>query len=252
MQLKTIIVEDEPLSRAFLNNLLSEFCPQIKVVATVPTEHEAIEAIERLQPNLVFLDIELQQGTGFEVLKKTRQHHHTYQVIFTTAFDHYGIKAIKFSGVEFLQKPIDIEGLQAAIESIIAKQQTDAGEVAVRHLLDTLDNNNVPEQLIIQTAEGAAYVQVAAIICIEVGAGGCIFNTDSGIILSVGKGIKEYEQMLASHGFFRVHHSYLINLKKVVASSMTDSGSVTMSDKNIVPVSPKRTEELKKLLSANR
>lgn len=250
MLLKTIIVEDEPLSRAFLNNLLSEFCPQIEVVATVPTEQEAIEAIERLQPDLLFLDIELQQGTGFEVLKKTRQHRPAYQVVFTTAFDHYGIKAIKFSGVEFLQKPIDIEGLQAAIVSIVAKRQSEAAQMAVTHLLHTLDNNNVPEQLVIQTAEGALYVSVAAINFIEAGADGCNFNTDTGVIASVGKSIKEYEQMLADHQFFRVHHSYLINIKKVITSSMAEGGSVRMPDASIIPVSPKRTEELKNLLSA--
>ncbi len=250
MLLQTIIVEDEPLSRAFLNNLLSEFCPEVNVVATVPTEQEAIEAIVRLQPDLVFLDIELQQGTGFEVLKKTRQQQHTFQVIFTTAFDHYGIKAIKFSGVDFLQKPIDIEDLQSAIISITAKLSTNAGQIAVNHLLDTLDNDNMPEQLIIQTTEGAVYVRVAAINYIGASADGCIFYTDAGVIASVGRGIKDYEQMLADHCFFRVHHSYLINLKKAMASSANEGLFITMADKSLIPVSPKRAEELKKLLLA--
>jgi two-component system, LytTR family, response regulator len=249
MTLKTIIVEDEPLSRAFLNNLLSEFCPAVHVVAVVPTEAEAVEAIERLQPDLVFLDIELQQGTGFEVLKKTQQY--KYQVIFTTAFDHYSINAIKFSGVDYLQKPIDFEGLQMVIATIISKQQTGSGEIAVKHLLQTLENNNVPENLVVQAYEGPLYIPVADIIYIEVGDAGCVFNTTTGKIRSTCLAIKEYEQLLVDHQFLRVHHGYIINCSKVDAGSKPESGFITMADKSIIPVSPKKVEELKNVLAAS-
>jgi two-component system LytT family response regulator len=248
MPLRTIIVEDEPLSRAFLNNLVSEFCPEVDVLAIVPTEAEAVDAIEKLQPNLVFLDIELQQGTGFEVLKKTRQH--KYQVIFTTAFDHYSINAIKFSGVDYLQKPIDFEGLQTVIASVVAKQQTGSGEIAVKHLLQTLENNNVPEWLVVQSHEGPVYVPVDSILYIQVTDSGCVFNTGTGKIRSTCIAIKEYEQLLADHHFLRVHHAYIINCNKVDAGSKPGEGFITMADKSIIPVSPKKAEELKNILTA--
>jgi len=248
MPLRTIIVEDEPLSRAFLNNLLSEFCPDVDILAIVPTEAEAVDAIARLQPDLVFLDIELQQGTGFEVLKKTSQY--KYQVIFTTAFDHYSINAIKFSGVDYLQKPIDFEGLQTVIASVMAKKQTGSGEIAVKHLLQTLENNNVPECLVVQSPEGPVYVPVKAIISIEVTDTGCVFNTDTGKINSTCTALKEYEQLLAGHHFLRVHHAYIINCNKVDAGSKPGDGFITMADKSIIPVSPKKAGELKNILAA--
>ncbi len=247
MTLKTIIVEDEPLSRAFLNNLLSEFCPAVQVLATVPTEAEAVEAIEKLRPDLVFMDIELQQGTGFEVLKKTQQY--KYQVIFTTAFDHYSINAIKFSGVDYLQKPIDFEGLQLMVAAATHKQKTGTGETAVKHLLQTLARNNVAEHMFVETPAGVVYIPVDDIIYIEVSESGCVFNTVSGKTRSNCIAIKEYEQMLLHHQFMRVHSGYIINCKKVISSLKYNNGFITMADQSIIPVSLKKAEELKNLLS---
>lgn len=248
MALRTIIVEDEPLSRAFLNNLLSEFCPEVEVLTIVPTEKEAVEAIERLKPDLVFLDIELQQGTGFEVLKKTQQH--KYQVIFTTAFDHYSINAIKFSGVDYLQKPIDFEALQLLIQAVINKQKCGSGAIAIKHLLQTLDNNNVPRHLLVKAPEGGQYIEIAEIIFIELADTGCVFYTDTARITSTCKGIKELEQMLYDQHFLRVQNGYIINCRKLDAISLPERGFVTMTNKCIIPVSPKKTTELKNILSA--
>ena len=245
MALRTIIVEDEPLSRAFLHNLLSEFCPEVEILMIVPTEPEAVEAIAKLQPDLVFLDIELQQGTGFEVLQKTQQY--KYQVIFTTAFDHYSINAIKFSGVDYLQKPIDFEALQALIPQVISKQKCGSGAIAVKHLLQTLDNNNIPEQLLVQSTEGPVYIPVADIVYIELTDAGCVFNTGNRKITVTGTGIKEYEQMLAGHHFLRVHHAYMINCKKM--EKIQDNGFVTMTDGSGIPLSSKKAERLKEIMA---
>lgn len=242
MSFKTIIVEDEPLSRAFLNSLLAEFCPDIKVVATVPTEDEAVKAIDSLQPDLVFLDIELQQGTGFEVLKRTSRHN--YHVVFTTAIEHYGIRAIRFSAVDYLQKPIDIEGLRQVIASIDIKQASKA--IAIKHLIETLNNNNDPVHLGIPCANGTLYTPVAGIVSVEAAGDNCIINTGYQKITGIGRSIKDYEQLLADNNFFRPHPSFLINLDQLTLLSKPETGFVTMTDKSIVPVSPKRLEELRK------
>jgi two-component system LytT family response regulator len=182
-------------------------------------------------------------------LKKT--HQQDYQVIFTTAFDHSGIKAIKFSGVDYLQKPIDIEGLQSSITGIIAKQHTSAGKIAIQHLLYTLDNNNVPAQLVVQTEEGQEYIPVDGIIYIEASDNTCIFNTDKGRIASTGMNIQEYEHLLAEYNFYRLHHAYIVNTRKVVESSKPDSGFIRMTNESTIPVSSKRSGELNTILSAN-
>ena len=246
MSLNTIIVEDEPLSRVFLHNLLTEFCPGINVVAKLSTEDDAVASISNLKPDLVFLDIELQQGTGFEVLKRIGND--CPYIVFTTAFDHHAIKAIQFSGVEYLHKPIDIEGLQQVIESINEKRNRRDAQLGIPHLLETLQNNYNPTHLYIPTDNGIDYVPVKDIIRIE----GC--DADSCFILRSGerkrakRNLKEYELLLNNYSFFRVHQLHLINLREVGLKQTPELAMVVMSDNSHVPVSPKKTEELRKLL----
>ena len=247
MNLRTIIVEDEPLSRIFLKNLLAEFCPSIIVVATAATESEAIHSIETLQPDLVFMDIELQQGTGFGVLQRTR--YFEYHVIFTTALDHVGIRAIRYSGVDYIQKPIDIQSLQFLIDCMHGKMKKDTGKTAVKHLLQTLDNANVPTHLLIHTAAGAQYLQLADILFIKGWAQGCNFFTTSGSVTVPGTGVKDFEKLLDHGTFFRLHSSYIINLDHVLSKPDATDLCVILSDNSSIPVSPKKIQDLQLLLS---
>src|SRR5690349_2073566 len=114
---KAIIVEDEIHSREFLKNVVAEYCPQLNVVALAADVEEGVAAIKEHQPDIVFLDIEMQTGTGFDLLQQFPQP--PFEVIFTTAYDHYAIKAIKFSAVDYLLKPIEIEELQQAVQKVI-------------------------------------------------------------------------------------------------------------------------------------
>ena len=118
--LQIAIVEDEKHSREALKNLLEEFCDEVKVVGMAGSVSEAIEMIRIKKPELVFMDIELQTGTGFDVLDALSNEH--FEVIFTTAFEQYAIKAIKFSSIDYLLKPIDIEELQHAVEKARVKK----------------------------------------------------------------------------------------------------------------------------------
>src|SRR5687767_1237610 len=119
MPMNAIIVEDEPLSRIFLRNLLAEFCPEVNVVATVSTEDDAVESINTLQPQLVFLDIEVQAGTGFEALKRIGC---TYPaVVVTTHFDHHAIRAVQCSRVDYFEKPIEIRAPHEVVLELAIK-----------------------------------------------------------------------------------------------------------------------------------
>lgn len=246
MSLNTIIVEDEPLSRVFLHNLLTEFCPGVNVVAKLSTEDDAVESISHLKPDLVFLDIELQQGTGFEVLKRIAGHYP--YIVFTTAFDHHAMKAIQFSGVEYLHKPIDIEGLQQVIELINEKRKHNDEQRGIPHLLETLQNNYTPTHLYIPTETGIDYIPVKDIIRIE----GC--DADSCFMLRSGerkrakRNLKEYELLLSNYSFLRVHQLHLVNLREVSCKQPAELAMLVMSDNSHVPVSPKKVEELRKVI----
>ncbi len=247
MNIKTIIVEDEPLSRIFLKNLLAEFCPSIVVVATAATENEAVKCIEIHAPDLVFMDIELQQGTGFSVLQRTR--HLSYHIIFTTALDYAGIRAIRYSGVDYIQKPIDIQSLQYLIDCMHGKVRPGLGKQAVEHLLETLDNDHTPIHLLVHTVDGAQYLKMKEILFIEGSAGGCVIQTISETVMVPHVDLKDFEKLLESSSFFRLHVSYIINLLQVRSTEGIRDHSITLSNGRSIPVSPKKTAELQLLLA---
>ena len=242
MPLSTIIVEDEPLSREFLCNLLTEFCPEVQILSTSATENGAIEIITKLNPDLVFLDIQLQVGTGFNVLKNIG--HTNFQVIFTTGLDDDAIKTIKISGVEYLQKPVDIEGLKRAIKIVSEKLNTKVAQAALTSLVETLKNDNNPIKLMLQTAEEVEFVIIKDIIRIEANESNCTFILKSGAKKIVAKNLKEYETLLSDYHFFRTHNYHVINTKEIIKIKNAENATIKMSDGSTIPLSAKKKEEL--------
>jgi two-component system, LytTR family, response regulator len=244
MSMNALIVEDEPLSRIFLCNLLSEFCPDVNVIATVSTEDDAVESITTLQPQLVFLDIELQTGTGFEVLKRIKG---TYPaIVITTAFDHHAFRAVQFSGVDYLQKPIEIGALQQIVSKLTSKEDKTSGQTAIAHLLKTVGNNYEASCLAIMSPEGIEYLTLEDIIRVEAVNSGSRFIVRGGPGKTVHTGLKEYELLLQDYPFCRIHQSHLINANEILPGSGISDGYITMSDGSKVPVSPKKIDEMKK------
>ncbi|RYY70212.1 MAG: response regulator transcription factor [Chitinophagaceae bacterium] len=250
MSVPAIIVEDEPLSRAFLKNLLAEFCPQINVIATASSENEATELIVSLKPALVFMDIELQQGTGFAVLQRTR--HMEYYIVFTTALDYSGIRSLRFSGVPYIQKPIDFESLQTIINEMECGNTTGKGKIAKEHLLHTLDHSNRPAYLLVFTADGPQYVQLDDIIYLQASNNDTVFHLKEDTITAKGLQIKELEKLLDDISFFRPHPDFIIQLNKVAATLSSEAASVRLLNEVVIPVSPKKESELKQKLLTNQ
>ena len=230
---------------AFLKNLLAEYCPEVSIIATAATEADAIAAITALKPDLVLMDIELQQGNGFGVLQGTRNI--DYHIIFTTALDYSGIRAIRFSGVNYLQKPIDIDSLQTAITAMNDSEKQ-RSRTAVKHLLHTLDNNNEPSTLLLNTMRGDFYIGLDNIIYIRSQGNSCTFYTAEDAITATGSQLRDYELLLSEQSFFRLHADYIIQLDKVDLHSKTAPGTVHMINKAEVPVSPKKQAALALLL----
>lgn len=247
MILNTIIIEDEPLSREFLKNLLAQFCPEINIIGTAATEDDAIALITKLKPDLVFLDIELQKGTGFGVLKDLNST--DFQVVFTTALDDEAIKTIRISGVDYLQKPIDIDSLKSIIKSVIEKRNNDTYRTALQHLLTTLQNDNVPVELMISSEQGSEYVTIKDIIHINATNTGSNFTLRSGEQKKATKQLKELEQLLSSYEFFRPHSDHIVNTKEIIKMIDEGEGSLIMKNNSILPVSRKKREEVQAILN---
>ena len=247
--LQVAIVEDEKHSRETLKNLLEEFCNDVVIVGMAGSVSEAIEMIKIKKPELVFMDIELQTGTGFDVLDSLSNEH--FEVIFTTAFEQYAIKAIKFSSIDYLLKPIDIEELQSAVEKARVKKDAQEYQKQLEVLLTNFKQpNGENRNICLSTAEGIEFVKIQDIIYCEANGSYTNFLLKEGKKIIVSKHLKEYETLLSEHAFMRVHNSFLINLLEVQRFVKTDGGYILMKNDDTISISQKKRDEFMEKMSA--
>lgn len=238
--LKSIIVDDELKSRETLRKMVTSFCQGIDVVATCQNVNEAIEAIHTLNPDVVFLDVQMQGETGFDLLTKLDEI--TFDVIFTTAHSEYALKALKSSAIDYLLKPIDIGDLQKAVEKIEKKQETHFTE-RLQQLIQNLKGPNAENyKLALPISDGLIFIKAKEILyCKASGNYTEIFMLDGKKHL-VSRQLKEYEDILNTRDFFRIHHSYLINLNCIKSYVRGEGGYVVMSDNTSIDVSRRKKE----------
>lgn len=244
---KAIIVEDELHSRQFLKNMVASFCPELELMAEATNVAEGVLAIKTHQPELVFLDIEMQTGTGFDLLEQFPEP--DFDVIFTTAYDHYAIKAIQFSAIAYLLKPIEIGELQQAVKKSLERGRTALNKKSLQLLLQNLKTPKTGNPSItLSTSEGIEFVPLSEIIKIEASGPYSIFYLKDRKKIMVSKHLKEYEQLLFEYGFFRLQNSYIINIHEVKRMVRTDGGYVIMSDDTQISISPKKKSEFLEFL----
>lgn len=248
MGLRVVIVEDEKHSRETLKSLLLEFCSDIELVGLAGSVNEAVKLIKEQQPEVIFLDIELQTGTGFDVLNQVSNLN--FEVIFTTAFEHYAIKAVKFSSLDYLLKPIDIEELQSAVE----KAQKRKDQKVYKKQLETLmlnikDQKSKLNKICLATTDGFEFIEVSDIIYCKAEGSYTSFVIKNSPSILVSKHLKEYENLLLEHDFMRVHKSYLINLKEVKKYIKSDGGYIIMTNDAPVSISRSKKEDFIEIMS---
>jgi two-component system, LytTR family, response regulator len=248
MKYKAVIVEDEIRSRDFLKNLVEEFCPQLNIEGTASNVEEAVALINSQSPDIVFMDIEMQTGTGFDVLQQVNRR--DFHAIFTTAYDHYAIKAIKFSAVDYLLKPINLEELQQAVGKAVHNLEQKAESSKIDLLIRNLRRPAGEDfSISLSTSEGVEFIQLTNIIRLEANGPYTTFFMKDGRKVMVSKNLKEYEMLLTEHGYFRVHNSHMINLKEVRKMVKTDGGYAIMNDDSMIAISPKKKEEFISIMS---
>jgi two-component system LytT family response regulator len=241
--IKAIIVDDEEKSRVTLNRLVSDYCPDIKIAELCDSVDTAQKAVEKHDPDLVFLDIEMPFHNGFVLLERISNPR--FEVIFTTAYDHYAIKAIKFSALDYLLKPVDTDELVSAVEKINEKRispQTHLPDFEL--LLSNLKLKGKTAKIAIPTFEGLQMVNADDIVRCTADESYTQISLANGTRLMVSRILKEYEELLSDLNFFRVHNSTLINLTHVVKYIKGDGGYVLMSDGESVEVARRKKNEL--------
>lgn len=237
--LKSVIVDDEYKSRESLRILLEEFCDSVKVCALCQNVDEGIQAIKDFKPEVVFLDIQMQRETGFDLLTKIQDVN--FEVIFTTAHSEYAIKAFKFSAIDYLLKPIDLEELKLAI-SKVNKKFHDNITLRLEHLVQNLRSTSENYKLALPTSDGLFFVKVSDIIYCEASSNYTEIVTGDGKKHLVSRTLKEYDDMLTDHNFYRIHNSYLINLNAIKKYVRGEGGYVVMNNDRSLDVSKRKKE----------
>lgn len=248
--IRSLIIDDEIHSCDALSILIRRYCPQVEVLSVCHSGKEGIEAILTHEPDLVFLDIEMPMMNGFEMLEQLPGF--SFQLIFTTSYDRYAIRAIRFSALDYLLKPVDKTELQAAIKKV-AQQKGKHLPGQLELLLEKMKHpSRQVRRIALPTMEGLQLVSVDEVISCTASSNYTLFSMKDGQRLMVSRTLKDTEELLEEYGFARVHHSHLVNLNEIIKYVKGEGGFLVMSDQSNVDVSRSRKEQLLQLLQRHR
>jgi two-component system, LytTR family, response regulator len=248
--IKAIIIDDEPYCCDVLSTLLERNCPEVSIQAICHSAEEAMAALAANQVQLVFLDIEMPHINGFQMLERIPNIN--FDLIFTTSYDQYAIKAIKFSALDYLLKPIDREELQVAVRKAIQRLQHPLPQ-QLEILLQKLYHPPTPvNRIALPTMEGLQLIPIDTIISCASSSNYTILSLKDKQKLTVSRTLKEIEEMLEDFLFMRVHHSYLVNMNEIRKYIKGEGGNLIMSDGSAIDVSRSKKEQLLKKLQPGK
>lgn len=246
--IRAVIVEDEHVAFQLLKHIVESNFPDIQIVGHADSCHSAIKTIQAQKPDIVFLDIQMQDGSGFSVLEEFETI--DFGVIFVTAFDKYAINAIKFSALDYILKPVKAEDIKNALSRY--RKSRNIPEANLRHtaLLENIkQTKSIPNKIVLPTNEEYHIVSPEEIIrCQSDNYYTNIYLTNGKTVL-VSKTLKEYETLLVDSGFIRPHNSHLINIKFIKTFVRLEGGYIVMSDNKIIPVSRRKRSQVLELIS---
>jgi two-component system, LytTR family, response regulator len=245
--INAIIIDDETDGRETLTLAIEKYCTDITITGIYETPEQGLRAIRSSSPDLVFLDVQMPQMSGFDVLQQLS--HIAFEVIFVTAYDQYAIKAIKFSALDYLLKPLDVDDLIHAIWRVKERLNTRSNAFTYQSMLNNIQlKSGKIEKLAVPTLEGIDFFDTDDIIyCKAEGSYTALFLKDQKSKL-VSKNLKDFENLLSESGFCRVHHSSLINLRHVQKYVKGEGGYVVLTGGHHVDISRRKREEFLSLL----
>lgn len=241
MEIKAVIIDDEVNARQALKNLLEFYCPEINLIGEADGVHSGIELIGQTNPQLVFLDIRMPDGTGFDLLRRFKKI--PFKLIFVTAYDHYAMNAIKLSAVDYLLKPVNPIDLNYALEKAFSQIEMDE-QLAQR--IETVEENieQLPKnrKIILNTASNMYVLRLDNIVRFESDENYTKVHLSDKQVIMVTRTLKDFDEMLNDSGFCRVHNSHIVNLNYVASLEKGVIGQVVLLDGIKVPISSRRKE----------
>jgi two-component system LytT family response regulator len=241
-----LIVDDERKAREALRSVVQSYDPSI-TIHDAEGISSALPIVEEYKPNIILLDIQLSDGTGFELLKKIQPT--ASRVIFITAFEEYAVRAFRFSAVDYLMKPINPTELKSALDKALSAVEKDSFELRMKTLLGNMNQvSKEQKKIVLKTTEQIFVIGIKDIIHLESDKNYTFFFIADGKKILVSKTLKEYEELLSPYGFIRVHQSHLINVDFIDRYDKREGGFVVMKDQSSIPVSSRKKEDLIGLL----
>jgi two-component system LytT family response regulator len=244
--IKALIIDDQSHFQQIIETLLKEYFPEIQICGIAETVEDGVKKIKALNPNLVFLDIELKDGSGFHILQRIKER--TFKVIFITAFDNFAIRAIKFSALDYILKPINEFEFKNAVEHALEIIEGSEIEEQINNFLSHYEKRTQSKKIVLKTSDSLHLIDIANIIYAKSDSNYTIFCVEGEEEIMVSRSIKEYEQLLSDYRFFRPHQSYLVNLNQVQKIDKSDGGFLILKNGQEIPISSRRKNKLLQIL----
>jgi two-component system LytT family response regulator len=246
--LRAVIIDDIDAIRNKNTALIKEHCPGVSIMAEANDVKSGVEVIKKFLPDLVFLDVEMPDGTGFDLLQQLKPV--TFKVIFITGFQDFAIKAFRFSAIDYLLKPIEPADLIEAVQKAEETLNKEALDLKFKTLFTNIERPKNLQKLVLKTTEKLYSVNVQDIVNCESEKNYTTFYFVNAPKLMVSTTLKEYETLLAPLGFFRSHQSHLINMLYFDHFVKADGGTIVMKNKTAVPLASRKKEEFMTLLGS--
>ena len=240
--LKVCIIDDEANSREVLELMLKENHPDVNIAGTASNISDGLEKIKKHHPDLIFLDIEMPGGSGFDLVKQLKEP--IPEIIFCTAYGHYAIKAIECSALAYLLKPVSSQKLHEALEKAKTRSNPLQRSLQMNVLEEQLNKTKEPSRFLINTIEDIKVIKIDDVVCCMAESNYTKIHLADGTKLVASKTLKEFETILNRSNFFRIHHSYLINLNFITRIVKTDGCVVELANNIQLDVARSRKDEL--------
>ena len=242
--LRTLVIDDELDCIGVIQKLLAEYCPEVQIVGHTTDSNEAVDLILKQRPDLVFLDIEMPVMNGFQILEEVGMTN--FQLVFTTAYDRYAVKAFKYSALDYLLKPIDPKDLVGAVQKALKRQEIDRQQIELLRRQLYAPRSSAMDKLALPYQHGYIFIAIDDILFVEADGYYARLQTVGGESYLITKMLREIEETLDDQLFFRIHRQYLINISKVKKFLKVDS-MVIMSNNKELPVARNRKDDFGKL-----
>lgn len=245
--LRAVIIDDIEAIRKKNSAIIKANCPNISIVGQAESVESGIKLVRQLSPDLIFLDVEMPDGTGFDLLQRLKPF--SYKVIFITGYEDFAIKAFRFSAIDYLLKPLDADDLIEAVKKVENSLSKDVFEMKLNNLFSNLERPKNLQKLILKTVDKIYSANIQDIVNCESEKNYTTFHFVNSPKLVVSTNLKEYESMLTPFGFFRTHQSHLINMAYFDYFIKTEGGNtIVMKNKTTIPLSVRKKEEFLTLL----